>query len=131
MQSNTDQLPRLLCNKYLGGRSPLYNKWEEEMLDAAAGKGDEDASWAQTLLRTDNAVGLTAAQSKRRNQRLRETYSQMVQLQEDESLKALLRAEAQNRGDLALNILRRECRDSRSALSINKKILEWHQLSID
>ena len=49
MQSTTDQLPRLLCNKYLGGRSSLYNKWEEEMLDAAAGKGDEDASWAQTL----------------------------------------------------------------------------------
>ena len=49
MQSNTDQLPRLLCNKYLGGRSPLYNKWEEEMLDAASGKGDEDASWAQTM----------------------------------------------------------------------------------
>ena len=23
-------------------------KWEEEMLDAASGKGDEDASWAQT-----------------------------------------------------------------------------------
>ena len=41
MQSNTDQLPRLLCSKYPGGRSALYNKWEEEMLDAAAGKGDE------------------------------------------------------------------------------------------
>ena len=37
MQSNTDQLPRLLCSKYPGGRSALYNKWEEEMLDAAAG----------------------------------------------------------------------------------------------
>ena len=48
MQSNTDQLPRLLCSKYPGGRSALYNKWEEEMLDAAAGKGDEDASWAVT-----------------------------------------------------------------------------------
>ena len=38
--------PRLICNPYPGGRSAAYDKWEEEFLDAAAGKGDEDASWA-------------------------------------------------------------------------------------
>ena len=34
--------PRLLCNTYPGGRSAAYDKWEEEFLDAAAGKGDEE-----------------------------------------------------------------------------------------
>ena len=57
---------RLLCNTYAGGRSAAYDKWEEEFLDAAAGKGDEDASWAQTVTRTDQAVGLSAAQARRR-----------------------------------------------------------------
>ena len=61
-----DNIRRLLCERYPGGRSVAYDKWEEHLLDAFAGKGDEDASWADTVTRQDNVVGLTPAQARRR-----------------------------------------------------------------
>jgi len=122
--------PRLLCSRFNGEKGPLYTKWRKEVLDAFEGKGDEDASWAQTILGLDPHAGLTPAQTKRRNQRRRESYSHLMLLIEDEQLKALLRAEAIRNGAQALVVLDRECGEATSALVVNKKVLEWHGLTV-
>ena len=122
---------RLICQKFSGKKGPEYTRWRKEMLDAAEGKGDEDASWAQTLLGTDPQAGLTPAQNKRRTVRRRESYAQLVALIEDDQLKALLRAEALRNGRQAMIVLDRECQEPMTPLARNKKILEWHSLSIE
>ena len=68
------------------------------MLDAAEGKGDEDASWAMCYLGTDPQAGLTQAQTKRRALRRRETYSALLMVLTDEDLKKMIRAEANRNG---------------------------------
>ena len=74
--SNGSNGPRLLVErKYDGQKGEHWVKWIAEFLDAAQGKGDEDASWAQTFLGTDQQVGLSPAQVRRRRVRLRECFS--------------------------------------------------------
>ena len=82
--TDSDDTPRnLICSRFPGGKGPHYDTWEKNLLDAFEGKGDEDASWADTLLGTDPQAGLTPAQARRRTQRRRETYSYLLRLQED------------------------------------------------
>ena len=100
-------------------------------LDAAEGHGDEDASWAETALGTDPGPGgLTPAQTRRRTVRRREVYASLIALTDCEDLKAVLRDEAQRNGREAWRILERECGEPTSALHMNKKILEWHGLTM-
>ena len=129
--TDSDDTPRnLICSRFPGGKGPHYDIWEKNLLDAFEGKGDEDASWADTLLGTDPQAGLTPAQARRRQQRRRETYSYLLRLQEDESLKNVLRAEGNKNGFQALKVLRRECKDPSNALTTSVKLAEWHGLSI-
>ena len=67
-------------------RGQAFEDWAEEFLDAADGKGDEDASWAQTFLGTDARAGLTAAQMKKRIQRNREALASLIKHQADPDL---------------------------------------------
>ena len=67
--------PRLLTREHDGQPGEPFELWAKGFLDAATGKGDEDASWAATALGTDPQVGLTAAQVRRRTVRRRELYS--------------------------------------------------------
>ena len=54
--------PRLMtAKKHDGSKGAAWEKWKTEYLDAAAGKGDDMASWADTVNGTDQQVGLTAA----------------------------------------------------------------------
>ena len=60
MSSNEDpNLPRLLCRKHDGSKGALFTEWKQLWLDAAEGKGDEDASWAETAQGNDPQAGLT------------------------------------------------------------------------
>ena len=54
--------PRLLCRTFNGTKGAQFTRWRADMLDAAEGKGDEDASWAMCYLGTDPQAGLTAKQ---------------------------------------------------------------------
>ena len=58
-----DTSRNLICSRFSGGKGPHYDIWEKNLLDAFEGKGDEDASWADTLLGTDPQAGLTPAQA--------------------------------------------------------------------
>ena len=98
--SSTESQPRLIAAKFAGQRGYQFTEWAKEFLDAAAGKGDEDASWADCYLGQDPQAGLNAAQLRRRTQRRRESYSALLQHMDDDSLKAVIRAEA---GPLAVN----------------------------
>ena len=87
--------PRLLtAKKHDGSKGAAWEKWKTEYLDAAAGKGDDMASWADTFNGTDPQVGLTAAQVRARTKRRREAYSSLLLHLDDEGLKATIRAEA-------------------------------------
>ena len=86
--------PRLLtAKKHDGSKGAAWEKWKTEYLDAAAGKGDEYASWADVFNGTDPQVGLTAAQVRSRTKRRREAYSNLLLHLADEGLKATIRAE--------------------------------------
>ena len=50
MARDDDDGERLLCRKNAGKRGQVYEEWEKEFLDACGAKGDEDASWEDTLL---------------------------------------------------------------------------------
>ena len=92
--TSTNDKPRLLYDQYHGQRGPLFEAWRKPFLDAAEGKGDDDASYAECYLGTDPQGGLTAAQVRRRAVRRRESYAMLIQHMTDESLKAVIRAEA-------------------------------------
>ena len=62
--------------------------------------------------------------------RRREVYASLIALTDCEDLKAVLRNEAQRNGREAWRILERECGEPTSALHINKKVLEWHGLTM-
>ena len=49
-------------------KGQVFEEWNKELLDAAGGEGDEDASWADRFLGLDPRAGLTAAQQRRRRQ---------------------------------------------------------------
>jgi hypothetical protein len=126
-------------DKFAGQRGYQFTEWAKEFLDAAAGKGDEDASWADCYLGQDPQAGLTAVQTRRRTQRRRESYSALLQHMDDDSLKAVIRAEAgplavnpqdRSNGRVAWLVIRRECEEPASALHINTKILEYNGLTI-
>jgi len=137
--SSTESQPRLIAAKFAGQRGYQFTEWAKEFLDAAAGKGDEDASWADCYLGQDPQAGLNAAQLRRRTQRRRESYSALLQHIDDDSLKAVIRAEAgplavnpqdRSNGRVAWLVLQRECDEPASALHINTKILEYNGLTI-
>ena len=84
-------------------------------------------------------MGLSAAQDRRRKQRRRESYSTLLQHISDESLKAVIRAEAgpgaanqadRLNGRTAWLTLERECQEPMSALHINTKIIEFNGLTM-
>jgi len=84
----------MTAKKHDGSKGAAWEKWKTEYLDAAAGKGDDMASWADTFNGTDQQVGLTAAQVRARTKRRREAYSSLLLHLDDEGLKATIRAEA-------------------------------------
>ena len=45
-----DRSPRTIVDKGFSGRREDWDDWSKEFLDAAAGRGDDDHSWAETLL---------------------------------------------------------------------------------
>ena len=78
-------------------------------------------------------------QTRRRQQRRRESYSTLLQHVSDESLKAVIRAEAgpnaanaadRLNGRTAWLTLERECQEPMSALHINTKIIEFNGLTM-
>ena len=72
MSSKDDKTPKLIHEQFHGQRGPLFDQWALGYLDAAEGKGDDDASWAQDMQGLTVTAGLGAAQIKRRKVRLRE-----------------------------------------------------------
>ena len=122
--------PRLLTREHDGQPGEPFELWAKGFLDAATGKGDQDASWAATALGTDPQVGLTAAQVSRRTVRRRELYSAIVLCQSDESIKDVLRTEANGNGRTAWIVLTRELGIPTSGLTVIDKIQAWHNLSI-
>ena len=82
-----DSRPRLIYKPYSGKKGPEFEPWVVGFLDAAEGKGDDDASWADCFKGTDPQAGLTQAQTRRRTQRRREAYACLMDHIEDESLK--------------------------------------------
>ena len=139
MSSLTDTKNRLLVEPFNGQRGPVFTNWAKGYLDAAAGRGDEDASYAECYLGTDPQAGLSNAQDKRRKTRRRESYSTLLQHITDESLKAVIRAEAgpsaanaadRMNGRTAWITIERECQEPMSALHVNSKILEFNALTM-
>ena len=122
--------PRLLCPKHDGSKGVKYTAWLKVFIDALYGECDEDASLAETAEGTDPQQGLGGAQVKRRAKRRKQLYSTILQYLSDEDLQAVIRAEAAANGRTAMQILDRECTAPTSALEINKRILEWQQISI-
>ena len=121
MSREDDNRPRLLTRLYDGQQGERFELWKKEWLDAAEGKGDEDASWAQTALGTDPQVGLTPAQVRRRVTRRREVYSSLLTHMTDVTLKSVIRAEANRNGRSAMQILERELGVPTSGLEVVAK----------
>ena len=71
--SSHENLPKLLTERFAGQRGVAFTNWSKAFLDAAVGKNDEDASWAECLLGTGShnrhkrVLGLSAAQNRRRS----------------------------------------------------------------
>ena len=85
---------RLMCPKFNCQKGEAFDRWAKLFLDAADGKGDEEASWADTFLGNDTTVGLSAVQMKKRVTRNREAVASLLYHLDDESMKAVIRAEA-------------------------------------
>jgi hypothetical protein len=127
--------PRLIAAKFAGQRGSQFTQWAKEYLDAAAGKGDEDASWADCYLGHAPQAGLSAVQTRRRTQRRRESYSALLQHMDDDSLKAVIRAEAgplavnpqdRSNGRVAWLVIQRECDEPASAFHIkHQDLVTW------
>ena len=120
--------PRLLTREHDGQPGEPFELWAKGFLDAATGKGDEDASWAATALGTDQQVGLTAAQVRRRTVRRR--YSAIVLCQKDELIKDVLRTEANGNGRQAWIVLTRELGTPTSGLTVIDKIQAWRSSNL-
>ena len=91
MGEKDDKEHGLLIEKWTRGRDPSFIDWMERYLDAADGRGDEDASWAQRYLGTDQAGGLTPAQQRRRVVAHREALAKLILHFEDRDLVAAIR----------------------------------------
>ena len=50
-----------ICRDLPAEKGPIFEEWLKELLDAAEGEGDEDASWAQTYQGTDRRIGAELA----------------------------------------------------------------------
>ena len=135
MSSNKDDDNRgLIAPAFDGQRGPAFTAWSKTFLDAAEGRGNEDFSWADVFRGDDAVGGLSAAQNRRRTQNRREAYASLLKHVTDESLKAVIRAEAgptvavvanRRSGRIAWQAVVRECADPASSLHVNTKILEW------
>ena len=90
-------IKRKLCRELPREKGESFEVWHKELLDAAHGEGDEDASWAETYLGQDPRAGLTPAQTRRRAQRNRMAVSALLAVIPDTDLKAVIRAAAVNR----------------------------------
>ena len=90
-------IKRKLCRELPREKGESFEVWHKELLDAAHGEGDEDASWAETYLGQDPRAGLTPAQTRRRAQRNRQAVSALLAVIPDTDLKAVIRAAAVNR----------------------------------
>lgn len=100
------------------------------------------ASWDECYLGTDPQGGLPPAGVRRRTVRRRECYGTLLMHISDESLKAVIRAEAgpnapnpadrrnKRNGRTAWLTLERECSDPASTLHVNMRIMEFNGLTI-
>ena len=60
MAEKRDDNPlRLIVREFDGKKGPGYTAWRKELLDALAGKGDDDASLADTVMKKDRRGGLS------------------------------------------------------------------------
>ena len=75
MPPSDDEHERLLCRKNPGKRGAVYEDWEKEYLDAAGGKGDEDASWEDTYLGRDTRVCITSKSDIGKSTRFRHSQA--------------------------------------------------------
>ena len=64
-----DRGPRTIVDKEFSSRKEDWDDWSKEFLDAADGRGDDDHSWKDTFLGLDRQLGLSPAQTGRRNRR--------------------------------------------------------------
>ena len=71
-------IKRKLCRELPREKGESFEVWHKELMDAAHGEGDEDASWAETYLGQDPRAGLTPAQTRRRAQRNRQAVSALL-----------------------------------------------------
>ena len=53
MSTTTNERTKLLTDLFHGQRGPVYEAWKKPFLDAAATKGDDDASYDECYLGTD------------------------------------------------------------------------------
>ena len=83
MSGDTHTSRRVLCQALPPTKGGVFEEWVKDMLDAAGGEGDEDASWADTYLGLDPRVGLTPGRCPRLRQRRTEPllpYIYMLQV---------------------------------------------------
>lgn len=129
MPRDDEDTQKLLCAKFTGEKGQVFTQWSKDFLDATEELGDEDASLAMQYLGLAPAP-TSAAMVRRRDARNRKSYACLLRHIADESLKAVIRAEAPRHGRNAWLIIERECAESTSSNTVNAKILEWHGLTI-
>ena len=97
MSNDVASTRRVLCRPMPDQKGQVFEEWNKELLDAAGGEGDEDASWADRFLGLDPRVGLTAAQQRRRQEGNRKAVSNLLAVIPNKALKAVIRVDAVNR----------------------------------
>ena len=90
MADDTDRSRRKLCRDMPLQKGEVFEVWLKDLIDAAGGEGDEDASWAQRFLGTDQRVGLRPAQQKVRIVANRRAVAALLAITPDKDLKAQL-----------------------------------------
>ena len=133
-------IKRKLCRELPREKGESFEVWHKELLDAAHGEGDEDASWAETYLGQDPRAGLTPAQTRRRAQRNRQAVSALLAVIPDTDLKAVIRAAAVSRpagapglrtdATIAYNTLIQKQRVPQSSLRVQNKLDEFNAIRI-
>jgi hypothetical protein len=122
--------PRLDVYKHGGQRGEPFVQWAKVFLDGAEGRGDQDASYADTFLRRDTRNGLGGAAAGRMKQRDRESYAYLLLHLDCPTLKAMIRAEADRKGGKAWDVVLRECNHKDSALRGTKRRMTVLNLTI-
>lgn len=129
-----------LCRDLPAEKGAIFEEWLLEMLDAAEGEGDEDASWAQTFQATDRRVGLSAAEQRRRINRNRRAVSKLLDVIPDKDLKSEIRSNAMNRpaggpglatdASVAYQVLLREMRVPDTSGRVQAQVTEFNSIGL-